>query len=54
MINNKVNKIEYQTFISKQLVIDSMPSVLFDTKLLLLEIIVSTTSCTIADGSATR
>ena len=54
MINNKVNKIGKQTFVSKELMRDKTPSVLFDTKLLLLEIIVTASSNTIADGSTTR
>jgi len=54
VINIKVNKIEYQTFNSKELVRDETPSVLLDTTPLPLERIVLESSITIADGSTTR
>ena len=53
MINNKVNKIQYQTIVSKGLVRDETPKVLLDT-LWPLERIEVTSSIIIDDGSATR
>ena len=54
MIENKVNKIKCQTFVSKDWVRDKTPSELLDTSLSPLESIVEVSSITIADGSATR
>ena len=55
VININVDKIEYQTFVSKELVRDEIPSVLLDTILWPLERIIELASSnTIADGSATR
>ena len=53
VINNKVKKIKYQTFVSKDWVRDKTPSVLLDVTLWLLERIESCFSNTITDGSAT-
>ena len=54
MIENKVNKIKFQTFVSKDLVSNKTPSVLLDTTLSPLERIVNESSNTTADGSATK
>ena len=54
IINSKVNKIEYQTLVSNDLVSNETPSVLLGKTLWLLESIVEVSSNTIADGSATK
>ena len=53
MINSKIDKIEYQTFVWKDLVRDETPSVLLETTLWLLERIPYASFKIIADGSAT-
>ena len=54
MINSKIDKIEYQTLVWKDLVRDETPSVLLKTTLWLLERIEVGSSIRVVDGSATR